>query len=61
MAVEEYDVRPRELTIPAGKLSGGNQQKLIVAREFQRQPRGRSVDNLGTEPCVPYSPNCASS
>jgi simple sugar transport system ATP-binding protein len=27
------------LTLPAGKLSGGNQQKLIVAREFQRQPR----------------------
>jgi simple sugar transport system ATP-binding protein len=38
-AVEEYDVRPRDLGIPAGNLSGGNQQKLIVAREFQRQPR----------------------
>lgn len=38
-AVEEYDVRPRDLGIPAGKLSGGNQQKLIVAREFQRKPR----------------------
>jgi ABC-type uncharacterized transport system ATPase subunit len=38
-AVEEYDVRPRELTIRAGKLSGGNQQKLIVAREFQRKPQ----------------------
>ena len=38
-AVEEYDVRPRDLTIPAGKLSGGNQQKLIVAREFQRNAR----------------------
>jgi simple sugar transport system ATP-binding protein len=38
-AVEEYDVRPRDLTLPAGKLSGGNQQKLIVAREFQRKPR----------------------
>jgi simple sugar transport system ATP-binding protein len=38
-AVEEYDVRPRDLTIAAGKLSGGNQQKLIVAREFQRKPR----------------------
>jgi general nucleoside transport system ATP-binding protein len=37
-AVEEYDVRPRDLMIPAGKLSGGNQQKLIVAREFQRKP-----------------------
>jgi general nucleoside transport system ATP-binding protein len=38
-AMEEYDVRPRDLAIPAGKLSGGNQQKLVVAREFQRKPR----------------------
>jgi simple sugar transport system ATP-binding protein len=37
-AVDDYDVRPRDLTLPAGKLSGGNQQKLIIAREFQRQP-----------------------
>jgi simple sugar transport system ATP-binding protein len=38
-AEEEYDVRPRDLAIFARKLSGGNQQKLIVAREFQRKPR----------------------
>jgi simple sugar transport system ATP-binding protein len=38
-AVADYDVRPPDLTLLAGKLSGGNQQKLIVAREFQRQPR----------------------
>ncbi len=38
-AVADYDVRPPDLNLPAGKLSGGNQQKLIVAREFQRQPR----------------------
>jgi simple sugar transport system ATP-binding protein len=38
-ALEEYDVRPRDLAISARKLSGGNQQKLIVAREFQRKPR----------------------
>ena len=38
-AIEEYDVRPRDLALLAGKLSGGNQQKLIVAREFQRKPR----------------------
>jgi simple sugar transport system ATP-binding protein len=38
-AVAEYDVRPQDLTILAGQLSGGNQQKLIVAREFQRNPR----------------------
>jgi ABC-type uncharacterized transport system ATPase subunit len=39
LALEEYDVRPREVGIAAGNLSGGNQQKLIVAREFQRQPK----------------------
>ena len=38
-AAADYDVRPPDLTLPAGKLSGGNQQKLIVAREFQRQPK----------------------
>ncbi len=38
-AVEEYDVRPKDLTTPAGRLSGGNQQKLVVAREFQRHPQ----------------------
>jgi general nucleoside transport system ATP-binding protein len=38
-ALKEYDVRPPDLDLPAGKLSGGNQQKLIVAREFHRQPR----------------------
>jgi simple sugar transport system ATP-binding protein len=38
-ALEQYDVRPRAVTTLAGKLSGGNQQKLIVAREFQRKPR----------------------
>ncbi len=39
VAVRDYDVRPPDLDLPAGRLSGGNQQKLIVAREFQRQPR----------------------
>ncbi len=38
-AIAEYDVRPADLELPAGRLSGGNQQKLIVAREFQRQPQ----------------------
>ncbi len=38
-AIAEYDVRPANLDLPAGKLSGGNQQKLIVAREFQRKPQ----------------------
>jgi ABC-type uncharacterized transport system ATPase subunit len=38
-AMREFDVRPAELTIRAGKLSGGNQQKLIIAREFHRNPK----------------------
>src|SRR5690606_26619411 len=32
------DVRPTSITIPAGNYSGGNAQKLIVARELERQP-----------------------
>jgi simple sugar transport system ATP-binding protein len=38
-AFEEYDVRPRDLEATARSLSGGNQQKVIIAREFQRAPR----------------------
>ncbi len=34
--VEQYDVRTPGVTTPAGSLSGGNQQKVIVAREFSR-------------------------
>lgn len=38
-AVQEYDVRPPVPSALAGDLSGGNQQKLIIAREFSRKPR----------------------
>jgi general nucleoside transport system ATP-binding protein len=34
--IEEYDVRTPSPYNPAGKLSGGNQQKVIVARELSR-------------------------
>ncbi|MBK8987323.1 MAG: ABC transporter ATP-binding protein [Chloroflexi bacterium] len=34
--VEEFDVRPPNALTTAGKLSGGNKQKVIVAREFSR-------------------------
>ncbi len=37
--VEEYDVRPRLIEIETSKLSGGNQQKLVVAREFSQNPK----------------------
>lgn len=34
--VESYDVRPRNPHVPVAKLSGGNQQKVIIARELSR-------------------------
>ncbi len=34
--VRQYDVRPPTINNLAGELSGGNQQKVIVAREFSR-------------------------
>jgi simple sugar transport system ATP-binding protein len=34
--VEAYDIRTPSVTTPAGSLSGGNQQKVVVAREFDR-------------------------
>ena len=38
-AVRDYDVRPPDSGVAAGRLSGGNQQKLIFAREFQKAPQ----------------------
>lgn len=38
-ALEEYDVRPRAPEAVAGRLSGGNQQKLVIARELERKPK----------------------
>jgi simple sugar transport system ATP-binding protein len=36
--VEEYDVRPRAPRAAVRKLSGGNQQKVVIAREFSKEP-----------------------
>jgi len=38
-AVEKYNIKVGELEDPASSLSGGNQQKLILARELSRSPR----------------------
>jgi ABC-type uncharacterized transport system ATPase subunit len=38
-AIREYDVRTPSADVSAGTLSGGNQQKVVVAREFDRDLR----------------------
>ncbi len=43
--LEEYDVRPADPDLPASSLSGGNQQKVILAREFSRNPKVLIADN----------------
>ena len=43
--LEEYDVRPADSGLMAGSLSGGNQQKVVLAREFSRNPRVLIADN----------------
>ena len=37
--IERFDVRPPDQDLPARALSGGNQQKLIIGREFELRPR----------------------
>ncbi|PHR25974.1 MAG: branched-chain amino acid ABC transporter ATP-binding protein [Desulfotalea sp.] len=37
--VEEFDIRPPNLDAFAWQLSGGNLQKMVLAREFYRRPR----------------------
>ncbi len=36
--VQEYDVRPPEAEAKVRSLSGGNQQKVVIAREFSKNP-----------------------
>jgi simple sugar transport system ATP-binding protein len=37
--IERFDVRPANRELPAKSLSGGNQQKLIIGREFELDPK----------------------
>jgi ABC-type uncharacterized transport system ATPase subunit len=37
--MEKYDVRPRNSKLNASGFSGGNQQKIIIAREFGKEPK----------------------
>ena len=36
--VKEFDIRTSSIDAPARSLSGGNQQKVIIAREFSANP-----------------------
>ena len=36
--MEEYDTRPRDGSLAAANFSGGNQQKIVLAREIERNP-----------------------
>jgi simple sugar transport system ATP-binding protein len=38
-AAEAFDIRPKDPGIEAGQMSGGNQQKLILARELRFNPK----------------------
>jgi simple sugar transport system ATP-binding protein len=37
--MERFDVRPRAPELACGRFSGGNQQKLVLARELGQTPR----------------------
>jgi simple sugar transport system ATP-binding protein len=37
--MEDFDVRPRSPALRSSKFSGGNQQKLVLAREISQRPR----------------------
>ena len=36
--IQEYDIRAPGITVKSGNLSGGNQQKVVLARELSRKP-----------------------
>ncbi len=43
-AIRRFDVRARDLNIVVGKLSGGNQQKLLLAKIMESDPRIVIID-----------------
>jgi ribose transport system ATP-binding protein len=43
-AVRQYDIRVRSLSLDAGKLSGGNQQKLLLAKVMMTDPSVVIID-----------------
>ena len=60
--MDEYDVRAASDTLPLHQLSGGNQQKVVVARELSRQPRLVVASSRRTgSTCAPPSSSTSSS
>lgn len=45
-AIARYGIRPADPDVPVGQLSGGNQQRVIIAREFAGNPRLIVADNF---------------
>jgi ribose transport system ATP-binding protein len=45
VAMDKYDVRPKDPDIPIGSMSGGNQQKIILARWFNLNKPILILDN----------------
>ena len=41
--MERFDVRPPDPSLAAKNFSGGNQQKIVLAREIERQPKALLV------------------
>jgi ABC-type uncharacterized transport system ATPase subunit len=37
--MQRFDVRPRDVRLPSASFSGGNQQKLVLARELSQAPK----------------------
>lgn len=37
--MERYDIRPRDASLKTAKFSGGNQQKIVLAREIEHHPK----------------------
>jgi general nucleoside transport system ATP-binding protein len=44
--IERYGIRPPDPDLPVARLSGGNQQRVIIAREFAGNPRLIVADNF---------------
>ena len=50
--IKDFDVRPPNASLPARALSGGNQQKLIIGREFSVKPRVAVKAKVVSQPGV---------